>query len=764
MFGLSHLRLPAVKASMASKGFARFMPTVPEGVRPEVYFTCLTGAAVLCGALGLQAILIMMLFVPLPPWDTQAFTTFGASAYSPEYDIQIYLLGIFCTAVLVLVFGWLWNRRVGTVELITERYLLRSGMRQLLAGIIGTVVFVILYINARDFAGRQLPVPSWYPAAFGVIAVLSIAASVAGSRSKTDGQFSIWISGLLRQEIDESTRRKFSPLDLFIPLAILALVYVVDGKALAGKIFLVDSIMHWDYFAIGPSLSVRHGLALGEVHSSYGVGWPLVFGYLSSLVPIRVGHMLQIGSLYACVYFLVIYALLRLLVRPWAAALGVLLLLTQLVLAMGDISIWIIPSLSVLRWPFDVWCFLTLAVHFKSGKRFWALLAGGSVGLGIVFVLDTGLYLAAAFAFYWLCTLGIAQSRFRKGWFLPSVGVGALVVFMFLGIASRWTIFGVNFWKHWVETVLEFSGGFGMLPLATAPNEITLVVFVLFALFGLGLMSYAVMRALHGRSSHLGAFLGFLGFYGLLCLMHFIGRSYHYQPLRLWIPLGVAFIILADRAYSVLSGELSRRWGVRAGRAAVAVPVGAVVLLVAFLVAMPRALFIEPFLAYPNTLYELSHTGNPDSLCLLEEPQDICELPEELRPTVAQFHEIVDRLEKIEGEGKTFAAIEGGGSLFYLATDTAPWGRYSRLFVSLRTREQLRKAVADLKDHPVDYVLIRGPGEVDARYEQWPLYSFGFGLWPDSFFSDTREAFGEAVQNDYQLVERIGPYELRRHI
>ncbi|MGQ0679176.1 MAG: hypothetical protein ACT4OM_05890 [Actinomycetota bacterium] len=752
----------------------RSSPQPEQDGGPVGYSACLAGAAVLVASISLQLIMILMLWIPLPERRLERFTVFGGTLYLPEHDIKIYLSGILAAGILALFVGRLWNSRIGSVP---DELIWAAGARQLTAGVAGLAAFFVLYVQARSYPATEQPVALPYLVAFGVLLLASTAVALGvgrpargdrfgfppsrppgnGERRVREGRLAAVFGRLASVVTAPAALKGFCSLDLIVPAGIVSLVYVVDGAAMAGRLFLEESLLHWDYFAMGPTLAVRHGLALGEVHSSYGVGWPMLFAALARWVPLTFGSLIQIGSIYACLYFAGAYLLLRMLVRPTSAALGTVLLLSVMVLAMGEISLWRIPSVSLLRWPFDVWCFIAMVLHFKTGRREWALAAGAAVGLGIVFVLDTGLYLAAAFALYWLLTLRVSGQGVRKGWFVPSVAIGVLVVFVGLGIASRWTIFAASFWRHWVETVLEFGGGFGMLPLATVPNEITLAAFVLFAAAGLVLMGYALMKAMYRRASHLDAFLGMLGFYGLLMMLHFIGRSGDYTPLRFWIPQGIALVILADRGYAALKGAYGRR--------AFAVPTVAAGTVLLILLLIPDHLFVQPVLAYPNPVNSLrtgSATGPGQGVCLIQQPRDICGLPGRLAPTVLQFGQITGELEKIEARGQSFAAVEEAGSLFYSATDTAPWGRYSRLFVSLRTKEQLFSAVALLEDRPVDYVLTRRPGEVDAVYELWPLYSFGYGLRPDSPISDTWSAFGEVVQQDYELVKTIGPYEIRK--
>jgi len=738
--------------------------TVPEWANPAAFFTSLAGVAMLCAGFGVQAILTTMLLVEPPARDVEEYTLYGATLWLPEYDIHIYLAGIVFTLFLTVVAVRLWHLRIAAAGQASDRFLFGSGIRLMLAGLLATGAFGVQYIYARAYAARGEAVPARFLLGFAAVALASVGAARIGGRSKPDNRLTERLSSLAARMADGSSR-KLSPFDVLIPVAVIVLVYVVDWPAMAGRFWLEESLVHWDYFAMGPALSVRHGVPLGEVHSTYGVGWPLVFGYLSHLVPISWGRLIQVGSAYACVYFIGLYALLRLLVRPAAAALGTIAMLLHLILGMGDVILWRIPSVSLLRWPMDVWCFIAVVLHYRTGKRVWAMLAGAAVGLALVFVLDTGLYLAAGFAFYWLCTLGVPEARALKPWFLRAVVVGLVVFLLFTGIASRGTIFGAEFWRYYVESVLEFAGGFGMLPLATAPNIPTLIAFAVFVFAGFSCAGHAVVKAMYRRASFLDALIGFLGLYSLLCFLHFIGRSGDFTIFRLWIPLGIVVVCLVDRFSAAVAGGVRERLaGTPKVRALAAGPALFAVAGLAVLAAVPDSYVAQPFREYPNALNHFADPPDPEQLCLLEEPRDICGIPARLEPTAVQFRQIADRLKEIDAAGKSFAAIEESGAMVYLASDTAPWGRYSRLFVSLRSKEQLERATQELEDHPVDYVLTRRMGETDATYNLWPLYSFGYGQRPDSVLADSYDAFNEIIQRDYELESSIGPFELRRRI
>ena len=62
-----------------------------------------------------------------------------------------------------------------------------------------------------------------------------------------------------------------------------------------------------------------------------------------------------------------------------------------------------------LRHPSDIWFFLALAMHLRSGKLAWAALAGLAAGLGIFFETETGGYLLVTFLIYSVLRAGLVS-------------------------------------------------------------------------------------------------------------------------------------------------------------------------------------------------------------------------------------------------------------------------------------------------------------------------------------------------------------------
>jgi hypothetical protein len=754
--------------SRAPRRFGRRgLVEVPDGVSAPLYFVALQGPVLLSAAVGVQLMFIALLAFKPPARDLRLLTDYGAYLFLPERDVMFYLSSIVFTIGLAVGLVWIWNRRVRSMGAkATSRFLFRSMLLQTVVALAGTAGSVYLFLQDRSFLEKGDPVPAGRLAVLGAIAVVSIGAVLLGWMPRGRKSSASMIEVALGKIAGVAQPRlTLSALDLIVPLIICAVIYLPSWRQLAGKFFVEESLFHWDYYSMGPALAFHHGKDLGsEISSMYGIGWPMVFGALFSWTPPSYGRMIQVGSIYGCVYLTGVFVLLRLLVRrPALAALGTGLVSLQLFLGQGDLVIWRFPSLTMMRFPLDVWCFIALILHWRSKRRIWAAAAGAATGMAVVFSTDTGLYLVAACGFYWLCVLWLDGDKRSRAKDIVSFGASSLaVVFIALLLAGRGRIFSSAFVRGWLESILEFGGGFAQLPLATLPNAVTVVSFVVLFFLYLFFLVYGLARLMHNRARHFEVFNGFLAMYGLLFLLHFVGRSGDYTPFRLWIPLALILIDLAGRAYGQAGSYVRSRWGEEARhRVLVRLPYLTAGLAAVVLIAAPRSWIVDPILAYPNLVSSRLLGKQPDGLCLLVQPKDICGLPAEYEGTAIEFRAIAGQLAKIRASGKTFAVIDESGSLFYLAADTVPWGRYPRPFVSLHTKAKLAAFSSSLRRNPPDYVLTRM--ELDRGsplYDRWPSTPFGLGPNPDTPFADTWKELSSTIHRLYRLDRTIPPFEL----
>jgi hypothetical protein len=517
---------------------------------------------------------------------------------------------------------------------------------------------------------------------------------------------------------------------------------------------------------MGPALSFTHGFALGsEIHSAYGVGWPVVFSGLSRWFPLSFGRMIQVASIYTCLHFMGAYVFLRLMLkRPFLAAAGVVLAMLPYFVALEGLVIWRVPNVTAMRWSFDIWCLIVMVMYARTRRRAWALAGGAIVGLAVFFVVDTGMELVAAFGFFWLCLLLYRPDKGRVLRDLALVLLTALVVLLAgLAVAGRGDIFNAAFVKGWLEAPLEFGGGFGMLPMAIVAHPQTVIAFALLFLAYITTAGYALGRAQHGEDDPADRVFvlitGFLAFYGLMVLVKYMGHSAELIFYRLLMPAALLGTILVDRATDHYARYVRHAGGERT-KVALRLPVAGAGLLALFLVAGPQSPVADAFLAYPNVISEQFSDETPSKLCLVTRPRDLCGIPESMAGMVDGVHQIVGRLEEIERDGQTFGVIDEAGAFFNAATDTAPWGRYSRIFATTPTKRLVDDVVDNLEQEPPDYILTRSPIPTGPEaFGEWsnfgPGPAIGKNLTPDTW-----EALLDVVQRRYALESEIGPYQI----
>jgi hypothetical protein len=704
---------------------------------------------------SVQLTLLAVIVVRPAAQDLDALTSYGVLHFHPEQDSILYLGSI--VAGLILLCASVVARRRNPASL-------RGPAIQCAVAVSATALAVNQYFQARAHLVREDPVPGIHPALFALLLAVTIAAAFLGGRRGP---------GTAVATEEPRDRLRFSALDVIVPLLIFVFLYIPSGHLLAGRFFFEELIGHWDYYVMAPALAFKHGLALGtDVSTMYGVGWPLVLSAAFSWAPPSFGRLIQIGSVYVCIYLSAVYLLLRLLVRrPALAALGTLLAASHMFGGLGSEVIWRFPSMTVLRSAFDVWVFVALTVHWKSGRRSWAVAAGMLTGLAVAFGTDTGLCLGAACGFYWLGLVRMDPGKRRRLMDLGAFGATSLgTLLVALLAASRGTILSGEFWSGWLESILEFGQGFISTPLSTGPSVATLLVFVVVFFAYMSFFGNAAAGLITNRLTQTALFNGFLAFYGLLTMLQFLGKSdlFHY---RLTIPLVVIGCNVAGQALDRRrpTSDTAGRARNHAIPAAVLLSIGLIVLLA------PKSMLLEPIGLYPSPAWSLFSASAPEGVCLSAEPRDICGLPPELKEPAAEFRDVSREVAELAESGKAVAVIGETGSLPYLTSDAAPWGRYPRLFVDTITKEKLQGLVDSLRQDPPDYVLMRLPAESellatvpgDTRdlseedYRQfYRAVVFGVGPGPNSPYPDTWEALQSAVEDSYELEGTNAAYEV----
>jgi len=485
------------------------------------------------------------------------------------------------------------------------------------------------------------------------------------------------------------------------------------------------------------------------------------------------------------------------------------------------------------------------------------LTAAVLVGLAMLFITDTGLFLAMTFAFYGAVSswnLNNAEnaesaeisspSGHRRNYLFLVLGSWVVTFAVFslgLALASRGTFLHKEFWIGWTETILLFGGGLNQLPLATIPERLALVCFAVIAAGYLWLVGFLLVRLLHRETVANHLLLACMAFYGLMLLLIFVGRSDHVEAYHVSISATILAAGLLERIYGRAINMKTARallcwsmlvsiivffsasriascdfwqiepyvvagtflWAIRSSwvrashREASAIDfvlAGIALIGLAALIswvgrfnylgsAYPASIsfgivaatlgkgiyqrksnvtldhgFIScgllfgawitltgnlQYRLYPN-LFHADLAGRQDkTLCLIDEPLDVCSVTPDQAGTVRDFQAVVARMKAAHAGGKTILVIDREDTKFYMAAGMPPWSRYSPLMPSLATQASLKKVTSQMASRPPDYAIFTRTAERNH--------------------GKTWRALILPIRQSYVLESRIGAFGIWRH-
>ena len=524
-----------------------------------------------------------------------------------------------------------------------------------------------------------------------------------------------------------------------MPVFVILVIAVPPGgwTDLAGKFFLTDGLHHLNFFMMGPALSFSHGKAFGtEIYSQYGIGWPLLSSTLSRISRLTYGNLVGLETIYGCIYYLALYFLLRNCFKQevWAAIGAILAFYWQIFSGMdpGHV-IWLFPSSTLMRHALDVWFFLVLVMHRRSGRMLWVALAGLISALGIFFETETGFYLVVTFLVYWVLQAGLAPGAGRPSGMRASLfplvlfyGTAAATLLPLLLYASRGALFTQAFWRGWAEPIVRYGAwGVSALPMAELPDDSIIFFAVMFAVY-LAVLGYTIIRSLRRIAASDEVLLATVAAYGLALLLLFVNRSHPYNLYHPAVPFAIVLTALMVQGRRALASVLrySSFPYVLAG--------GLILLL----------LTKAEFLRYPSLLRSFFDPPARGGLSLLSNPTDISGLPPEAAGFVQEVNNLVSAT-RIIAASKDVAILDFDDTLLYYAANLRPWSRYSSLFHLALTKKAIGDIRNDLIERPAKCVIIRG--ENSRRPANWEF------VWSPLY---------ELVKSRYVLHETVGHYEI----
>jgi hypothetical protein len=673
----------------------------------------------------------------------------------PDFDRPIYLSGTVLIVLVAVAANLVWRRALRTAQSPEQR---RKA---------DTILFLHFPV-----ALAALLLPALCPSVAALNRVSAVAgatflvAARAATRLANQGPlFRISLSPRGWRWIEVCLVAIFVVLCLFLP----------DTATLSSFVYRLDRYHHWNYFAMGPALAYRHGVALAtDFYSQYGVAWPMLLAWLSHLAPLTYRMALFVAALWGCVYYTALFVLLRLLVKnTWWALAG--LLLTLALQCFGGLTgarDWALPSSTVMRYSMDVFFFSICLLHARGGRTWLGALVGTVTGLALLLSSDTGFYLTVCLAVYLLAVRRLRPSaaspvpsspevpppetrRFAPGkvsW-LAAWATLAFVVTALAGlaIASRGTIVRREFWTRWLEPLVAYGGGITDLPIA--PSLSKGYVYLLLASM-LACYVVAILRAtidLWSGATAPGRFVvGLLALYGMATLLLYVGRSDPAYLFNVAVPFCVVLTsFLAD----------AHRWIVQ--KHAADCPTGRPQAVASLLACVPPtavglaalALFgTASFQDYPGLLQSVlgNRWSAPQAASrgyLFADSRD-APMPYTEEAELRRFRAITQRLRELAQSGRnTVAVMDMMDTAYLVDADLKPFFRFSPVLSNLATRQQVKEIQDVLVNHPPDYVLF--PAESPRALHGLPI-------------DDVHTAIKEVLHERFEQERRIEDMEVYR--
>jgi len=409
--------------------------------------------------------------------------------------------------------------------------------------------------------------------------------------------------------------------------------------------------------------------------------------------------MAGIGVLYACIYYIGVYLLLRLLSRSllWSAGgIGIILLVHLFTRNLTAPFFWETPSSTLLRSPFDIWFFIALFFVLNSKKKVWHYLLGGITGLAFLFGFDTGMYLVIVMLIYYafnLFSLKKKTLQLNKS-NLPQLSAATTTFFVIalsgLLFAGKSAFFTASFWSGLFEGISEYGSGISNLPMALLRQKTGLLFFEVIVFAYLGFVANLFLGWLRGKITIVHQFSALLSLYGLATLLIFLGRSHVLNLLHPTIAFWILLIWFSAKLHSVV---ISRRFV----SYPILIPAGFCVISILFLLSSSLVR------NYPHVLNYFS-TRAPGGICLWSGVSDICGVSQTNEVELDKFQTIISWLEEVTSDGYEVALFDDKDTFFYVAIGQAPWFRYrpGEIF----TYKQLASIHAQIKDRRPEYIVM----------------------------------------------------------
>ncbi|OGL87725.1 hypothetical protein A3I42_03385 [Candidatus Uhrbacteria bacterium RIFCSPLOWO2_02_FULL_49_11] len=309
------------------------------------------------------------------------------------------------------------------------------------------------------------------------------------------------------------------------------------------------ALYHFNFF-LGPVNDILHGkLLFAGTESQYGILLTYSLAFLFRyLVPFTYANFYVVIMAVSIAYYWLLYALLRVLTRSvrWSIV-GLFTVFCVHLLAITAISppneAYSFPSVTPLRFIFDIPIFLLLLLFIRKGKQFILPLAF-TLACAVFYNFEIGISLGlAVFTFFVLRTwFADSGKRTCTHELLLFCGYSALFLAVIAGIVTFGTYIGSGQFPAWGRLIYFtklYSAGFGALPLPQGFNLYHLVLLIY-----LVTLLTVVVKKFAGNARSEDALWGALAVYGIFIFHYYLNRSHPNNLYVVIVPAAILFIMM----------------------------------------------------------------------------------------------------------------------------------------------------------------------------------------------------------------------------
>ena len=523
------------------------------------------------------------------------------------------------------------------------------------------------------------------------------------------------------------------------------LVLIPHPGHLAGRIFQIEELNHWNGFVMSAALAFKHGGALyRDFTPIYGAGWPAIFGFLAPKAGLSYSYAILFSMVFAVFYLSALHYFFQFFFKGRLAPLAFALLACVIsVFPAGEPEtksvVWRWNGGSIMRSPTDLPFLIFLARFCLQQARWDAVFLGIALGSGVLFALDVGIFLLATAIATWALLIIQSPTRERLMDCIYSFAAAFLTSAVGLYIATRGAILERETQRNLFEYMRRATGGEGMIPFAGL-NSLWVLLFAAVMVLLLCLAAEFFKRC-RGRLSVSDVFLITAALYPLQRIVYFMGRTHWSLLLSLSVPLLIGLVVLINSTLLQRQPVLETNHAntKRLDRLETQLASGV------FVVALLFFYFSKDLPHYP-AIWNVKARSELTEQKVGVGPADrnILGLPPQYAEYASDYTATALKMRELHKSGLRIRFLDACSTTLYVLADIPPFGRDVFEFDRADTsRKAIENLVAGLALKQADVVIF--------NRVQFP--------WPRALSAEAWTACRDAMFDNYRRGEELGPFE-----